>query len=141
MRSITELHHHAMALADKGDAARAQSNPALARERFEQAFLLEQQALTLTPPDVQPTYAVLLRSVASLALEAERPGDALKHIKLGLENASTPDLIRAELEEMFDALLGESSVESPEWHDFAAPIDLEVARGKRTPPRALEKVA
>lgn len=100
MRSITELHHHAMALADKGDAARAQSNPALARERFEQAFLLEQQALTLTPPDVQPTYAVLLRSVASLALEAERPGDALKHIKLGLENASTPDLIRAELEEL-----------------------------------------
>lgn len=139
MKSLEELHDEAMLLADQGDAARARQHPEEARTFFAQALALEAQALALSSPQEQPTQAVLLRSAACLAIEAEDADEACRYIAAGLANETTPEPLREELEELFLSLLGKPDAATPGWDEFEPPVDREVQRGNRLPPRVLAR--
>lgn len=135
MSSLEDLHDEAMLLADQGDAARARQKTEEARSLFAQALYLERQALALASPEIQPTYAVLLRSAACLAIEAEDFDGALTFIEAALVSPTTPGPLHEEMEELFASLLGKPASDAPEWDDFESPVDRAVQRGARLPPR------
>jgi len=124
---------------DQGDAACARQKPEEARSLFAQALVLERQALALAPPEVQPTYAVLLRSAACLAIEAEDFDGALPFIEAGLAIPTTPGPLREELEELFVSLLGKPASAAPAGDAFEPSVDRVVQRGTRLPPRVLDR--
>lgn len=141
MTTLEELHHEAMERADQADAARVQGKTDEARTLFAQAFALEAQALAEAPADLQPTQAVLLRSAACLAIDAEQFDDALRLIEAGLTNPQTPVALSEELDELFTSLLGDLPSVSPTWAPFEAPVDRAVHPGARLAPRELREVA
>lgn len=100
MITLEDVHDLAMVLADEGNAALLQGRTEKARLSYSLALSLELQALALASPSVQPTYAVLVRSAAALAILAGQPAQALDLASRGLLEASTPAPLRVELEEI-----------------------------------------
>ena len=86
-----------MTLADLQDPG-FQDSPKRA-EMARQALALEVDALHLVDPFHQPSYSVLARSVATLAVEALDFPEALRLVELGMRG-NTPEEIRRELLEV-----------------------------------------
>jgi hypothetical protein len=69
--AVTDLHHGAMAHADAADGARRRGEHDEALKLFRQALRLEQEAIATLAIPIEPTWSVLHRSAASLALDCD----------------------------------------------------------------------
>jgi hypothetical protein len=130
-----ELHEEAMALAEQGDRDRKRGDAARARALYAQALQQELQALSLVAPDAEPSRAVMLRSAASLAFDAQDPDTAWRLLEEALAS-KPPAAIRRELEELQETLI-RYEFEAPRparppWQGFRAVDDAD-ARSHRAP--------
>ena len=114
MTTFDELHQEAMCLAEQGDGVR-KHDVARAKGLYAQAMEKERQALGLLAEGVEPSRSVLLRSAASLAVNAEDTVTARLLIEQAL--AGTPP--RAILEEL--ELLREEVVVLEEFSGLRSP--------------------
>ena len=72
MSAINDLHHEAMDFAAFAFRERARGNAEKAAEFFEQALEYEVAAIDALDRYIEPTYSVLHRSAATLALDCKR---------------------------------------------------------------------
>lgn len=100
-QDATKAHRAAIEVWDK--AVFAQPKPSVDRiqELAREALRFELQALNLINPDEQPTYGVLCRSAATLALHADDKSQARALVQQGL---ASPGLAAAQREELMDVL-------------------------------------
>jgi len=103
MNSIQELHDQAMALIDDAFAERRRGDLGLAKRKFLEAFPLEEvAALRAKYENIgEPTESVLLRSAATIALDAGLYRKAEKLACLALSD-DPPEVIAEELREVLD---------------------------------------
>jgi hypothetical protein len=101
VKKATELHAAAMSLADEADAARRKNHARKASQALVAAFKLEREAALLVSEE--PSRSVLLRSAASLALEAGKSRDAEQCVALAL-SGSPPDEIAEELRDLLEQI-------------------------------------
>jgi hypothetical protein len=103
VEEIQELHDQAMALLDEAFAARRQKDLDLMQEKFLEAFPLEEEAALRSKQENigEPTESVLLRSAATIALNAGMYRKAEKLACLAL-SGDPPGLIAKELREVLE---------------------------------------
>ena len=113
MISIQELHDQAMALNDDAFAARRCGALDLMKQKFLEAFPLEEAAAIRAKYENigEPTESVLLRSAATIALDAGLYRKAEKLACLAL-SGDPPDEIAEELREVLEKV----SVHTPRKH-------------------------
>lgn len=97
---VRELHSEAMRLAEDAVVARRLGRKTAAK-LFEQAFEFELKAAAGVTPDKEPTFSILHRSAASLALDCGFHREAEKLIARALSH-DPPDEIADELRELLD---------------------------------------
>lgn len=92
LRTVGDLHDHAMALADRAFTARWRGDLDAAREHARQALPWEIAAARRCPrtPEAEPSRAILYRSAASLAYQAGRWGTMGRLARLGLAGFPPP---------------------------------------------------
>lgn len=100
MSEALMLHDAAMKQADLADDARRAGDAARSREHLAVAYKLERAAAEATPPGLQPTRAVLLRSAATLARDCRWPGEVRDLGNAVLADPTSPQEIVAEVEEL-----------------------------------------
>lgn len=103
MNQIEELHSQAMEAADQALLARRRSDEAEAEAFFAQAYERESQAAHLAVEEKipEPSRSVLLRSAATLALDAGKVREAERLAAMGLVGDPPPEIaneLRAVLE-------------------------------------------
>ncbi len=101
-RSARDLHHAAMSAADDGDRALRAGDHSGARVEFRRALELEVEAIAAMQTHAEPTWSVLHRSAASLALQAGLRADAERLVATALAGDPPPE-IAAELRELIVA--------------------------------------
>lgn len=105
IEEIQAIHAKAMVCADDGFTRRAAGDHAQARLHFVEAFNLEREAglgaAALNLPE--PSRSILLRSAATLALDAEQPREAEKLVAAALAG-DPPDLIADELRDLHETV-------------------------------------
>jgi tetratricopeptide (TPR) repeat protein len=113
MTTITDLHRHAMALADEADTARRTGADETAHSLYEQAFALEQQAAELLRADLdaEPSRSILFRSAASLAMQCGEYREAERLIATAL-SGNPPDDVCQELRQLLKGLYATIQVAS-----------------------------
>lgn len=105
MSTVKDLHRQAMQLADLGHAARREGKPEIAREHFAKAYRLERAAAEqlFTRLDAEPSRSILLRSAATLAVEANQFVDAEQMVCTALAG-QPPVEIAEELRDLFEQI-------------------------------------
>lgn len=101
MKTATQYHLDAMRLAAAGDAARLERNHESATTLFAKALRAELSAIKLLKPGAEPTWSVLHRSAASLALEASDWRRAEKLVAVAL-SGEPPEDIADELRDLIE---------------------------------------
>lgn len=99
MLDLNDFHHEAMDFAALGLRERARGNAEKATEFFEQALEHEVAAIDALDEYVEPTYSVLHRSAATLALDCKRYRKAEKLAARALAQ-DPPGEIAAELRDV-----------------------------------------
>ena len=101
MRTLNELHDKAMDLTFFALRERSKGNEAKALPLFRQALDLELAAIDALEEYIEPTYSVLHRSAATLALDCNelRKAEQLAAKALAEE---PPDFVAAELREVLE---------------------------------------
>jgi hypothetical protein len=127
MNRFDELHEEAMTFADRGDEARQNGDEADARTLFRRALEKEREALRALGATEEPSRSVLLRSAASLAIDADDLDEAVAIIEEGLRG-QPPRAIRLELESLrvdveVQRVLGRVPTGVPPWARFDDLID------------------
>jgi len=109
LQEIKELHDQAMSLAEDAFFARRRGNLDLAKRKFQEAFPLEKEAALRTKEENvgEPSESVLLRSAATIALNAGMYPDAEKLACLAL-SGNPPNAIADELREVLIEVLMKS---------------------------------
>ncbi|MDX1975015.1 MAG: hypothetical protein SFT92_05000 [Rickettsiales bacterium] len=94
MKNITSIHQSAMEKTDYAVSAKLKGDIEAARALFNEAFLLEKEAamLALQFGATEPTRSILLRSAASLALDAQKTSEAEKLVCTALANEPPADI-------------------------------------------------
>jgi len=130
--NLRALHASAMARAEEAAQARRKGHKK-ALALFEQAFESERQAASLVSSDNEPTFSVLHRSAASLAIDCGRFRDAEKLISRALA-AEPPDEIAEELRELLDQVYFNMSLNlrglALEEEEFEMTISGDLARSR-----------
>ncbi|MFP4172587.1 MAG: hypothetical protein ACLFV4_06715 [Candidatus Hydrogenedentota bacterium] len=103
MNQIEELHSQAMEAADQALLARRRADEAGAEASFAKAYEWESQAARLAVEEnvPEPSRSVLLRSAATLALDAGKTREAERLAAMGLVGDPPPEIadeLRAILE-------------------------------------------
>jgi hypothetical protein len=103
MKDIMKLHLEAMDSAEEAFFAKHASEFERAGKLFEKAFILESSAAQLAAKEMapEPTFSVLHRSAATLAIECGRLREAEGLISVALAG-DPPDEIADELRDIFD---------------------------------------
>lgn len=127
MTRFDERHEEAMILAERGDAARQNGADAEAKSLFRRAFEKEREALRALGETGEPSRSVLLRSAASLAIDADELDAAVAIIEEGL-SGKPPRAVRLDLEALrvdveFQRALGRVPTGVPPWAGFGDLID------------------
>ena len=106
LQKIQELHDQAMALVDDAIIARRRGDCDLTKQKYQEAFPLEKEAALCAKEENvgEPTESVLLRSAATIALNAGMSLDAEKLACLAL-SGNPPDMIADELREVLAEVL------------------------------------
>ena len=116
LQEIQELHDQAMSLAEDSFFARRRGDLDLAKQKLQEAFPLEKEAALRTKKENvgEPSESVLLRSAATIALNAGMYLDAEKLACLAL-SGNPPNVIADELREVLIEVL----MKSPNGKQFA----------------------
>lgn len=99
MTTPTDLHRKAMEAYDMFLSMKLKGQEE-AIQHGRSALRLEIQALDLVPQDVQPSYSVLCRSAATIALQVGEKAQAEQLVRRGLDAPAVPGNIREELLEV-----------------------------------------
>ncbi len=94
MPSVEELHDQAMEKAEQALLARQRAAYDEAQKAFEEAYENESEAALLAVEEAQPepTRSVLLRSAATLALDAGKIREAERLAAMGLAGDPPPEI-------------------------------------------------
>ncbi|MEM0992486.1 MAG: DUF2281 domain-containing protein [Bacteroidota bacterium] len=86
IKQVNQLHEKAMELAEEAFLAKRKKNVLVAKDLYQQAYHLEQQAalLMITDYDIEPTRSVLFKSAAHLAIDIDKYQEAEQMIRLAL---------------------------------------------------------
>ena len=76
MSNVSDLHNKAMELAERAIIARIQHDSATAMELFRAAMESELSAIEELDEKIEPTYSILHRSAATLALDCNEVSKA-----------------------------------------------------------------
>jgi hypothetical protein len=127
MSSIQELHDQAMLLAEDAFFARRRGDFDLTRQKLQEAFPLEKEAALRAKEESigEPTESVLLRSAATIALNAGMYQEAEKLACLAL-SGNPPNVIADELREVLIEVL----IKSPLGHSLSQNENQPVMAGK-----------
>lgn len=103
MKNIAAIHQSAMEKADYAVAAKLRGNLHEAKSLFTEAYTLEKEAALLAVKSNagEPTRSILLRSAASLALDAQLPSEAERLICIALSE-EPPYEIANELRDLLE---------------------------------------
>jgi hypothetical protein len=103
--SIDRLHHEAMDLVDRAVLARGSGRPGDYFKLIKIAFAREAKAAAMAVHDRvdEPSRSVLLRSAASLGIEADQPREAEQLIAVALAG-SPPDEVADELRDLLETV-------------------------------------
>ena len=106
LQEIKELHDRAMSLAEDAFFARRRGDLDLSKRKFQEAFPLEKEAALRTKEEKvgEPSESVLLRSAATIALNAGMYDDAEKLACLAL-SGEPPGFVADELREVLAGVL------------------------------------
>ena len=106
LQEIKELHDQAMSLVDDAIIARHRGQFDLTKQKYREAFPLEKEAALRTKEENvgEPSESVLLRSAATIALNAGLYPDAEKLACLAL-SGNPPNVIADELREVLVEVL------------------------------------
>jgi len=109
LQEIKELHDQAMSLVEDAFFARRRGDLDLAKQKLQEAFPLEKEAALRTKEENvgEPSESVLLRSAATIALNAGMYLEAEKLACLGL-SGNPPNVIADELREVLIEVLMKS---------------------------------
>lgn len=105
LRTMDELHEHAMDLSDQAFIAKQQGKLQAAKQLYKQAFQFEEAAANLVEDNysAEPTRSVLYRSAAAMAIDANELLEARRLIDIAL-SGRPPKEVEQELNELLDRI-------------------------------------